>query len=121
LEFEATNNVVEYEALLLGFELENEMDTKFLEAFGDSELIIFQVKDTYSTKSEQLKRYKLAILSLIDHFEAFSINVIPIKQNDLVDTLVVNVSYSQLINITASTDIKMEILYRASILYNYDH
>jgi ribonuclease HI len=55
LEFEATNNVVKYEALLLGLELANEMGIKFLEFFGDSELIIFQVKNKYSTKNERLK------------------------------------------------------------------
>jgi ribonuclease HI len=44
LEFEATNNVVEYESLLPGLELAKEMGIKFLEVFGDSKLIIFQVK-----------------------------------------------------------------------------
>ena len=44
LEFEATNNVAEYEALLLGIELAKDMGIKFLSIKGDSYLIVQQIK-----------------------------------------------------------------------------
>ena len=40
LEFNATNNVAEYEALLLGLELCKEKGIKRLEVKGDSDLVI---------------------------------------------------------------------------------
>ena len=43
LEFEATNNVAEYEALLLGIEIAKDMGIKLLNIKGDSDLIV-QVK-----------------------------------------------------------------------------
>ena len=40
LVFEATNNVAEYEALLLGLEMARDMGIKILNIKGDSDLII---------------------------------------------------------------------------------
>ena len=40
LEFECTNNLLEYEALLLGLELARDMKIKCLSAIGDSDLVV---------------------------------------------------------------------------------
>ena len=40
LNFECTNNVVEYQALLLGLNDLKDMGVKRIEVFGDSELVI---------------------------------------------------------------------------------
>jgi ribonuclease HI len=40
LDFKVTNNIVEYEALLLGINAAKEMGIKILQAFGDADLII---------------------------------------------------------------------------------
>ena len=40
LKFVATNNVVEYEALLLGLQMERNMNIEFLSVYGDSELVV---------------------------------------------------------------------------------
>jgi ribonuclease HI len=40
LEFEATNNVVEYEALLLGLNLAKNLGNKILKIIGDSDLVV---------------------------------------------------------------------------------
>ena len=47
LEFEATNNVAEYEALLLGLEIAKDMGIKMLNIRGNSDLIILQVKNHF--------------------------------------------------------------------------
>jgi ribonuclease HI len=44
LEFDCTNNIVEYEALLLGLELAREMGIKVLKVIGDSDLVVLQVR-----------------------------------------------------------------------------
>jgi hypothetical protein len=48
LEFEITNNVAEYEALVLGLRAAKEMGIKEMTVFGDAELIIQQVKKCLS-------------------------------------------------------------------------
>lgn len=41
LSFECTNNIVEYEALLIGLNLAMKHGIKLLSVFGDSKLIIY--------------------------------------------------------------------------------
>ena len=50
LEFEPTNNVAEYEALLLGLETSKDMGIKMLSISVDSDLIIIQVKNEFACK-----------------------------------------------------------------------
>jgi hypothetical protein len=50
LEFDTTNNISEYEALLLGLKVAKDMGIDKLSVFGDSELIIHQIKNIYQTK-----------------------------------------------------------------------
>ena len=47
LEFEASNNVTEYEALLLGLETTKDMGIKMLNIKGDSDLVVLQIKNQY--------------------------------------------------------------------------
>ena len=58
LEFDASNNVAEYEALLLGLEIAKDMGIHVLSIKGDLDLIISQVKGTFACKSERLKKYR---------------------------------------------------------------
>jgi ribonuclease HI len=57
LEFEVTNNVAEYEALVLGLRVAKEMGIREMAVFGDAELILQQVKNIYKTKHPHLKNY----------------------------------------------------------------
>ena len=59
LEFEATNNVTEYEALLLGLEMTKNMGIKMLSISDDSDLIILQVKNEFACKCKRLKSIKM--------------------------------------------------------------
>jgi ribonuclease HI len=45
LEFDTTNNVVEYESLLLGLELVRDMGIRVLVVVGDPKLVVKQVKN----------------------------------------------------------------------------
>jgi hypothetical protein len=51
LEFEATNNVAEYEALVLGLRATREMGIQEIAVFGDAELVVQQVRNTYQAKN----------------------------------------------------------------------
>jgi ribonuclease HI len=81
LEFDATNNVVEYEAPLLDLEIAKDMGIKILNIKGDSYLVILQVKNKYACKSDWLKRYRNAIWDTIQLFDAIDLISIPREHN----------------------------------------
>ena len=52
---EATNNVAEYRALLLGIELAKELGADEAEFIADSKLIVEQVRGNWKVKQEHLR------------------------------------------------------------------
>jgi hypothetical protein len=58
LEFNCTNNVAEYEALILGLNLAIDKGATILEVKGDSDLIVSQVLMRFAAKNEKLKKYR---------------------------------------------------------------
>ena len=52
LNFEAANNMVEYEACIAGMEALRELRVKEAEVFGDSTLVIAQAKKLWKVKEE---------------------------------------------------------------------
>jgi ribonuclease HI len=121
LEFDATNNVVEYETLFLGLEIAKDMGIKILNIKGDSNLVIVQVKNKYACKSERLRRYINAIWDAIEFFDSMDIIVIPRDQNSLVDSLAIATSTLQPSEYLIKGKGKLEINFRQSVLDNIDH
>lgn len=87
LEFECTNNIVEYEALVQGLYKEIGLDIKYLQVFRDSEIVIKQVRNTNHYLFGHLKHYQSLVQDLTSHFLAFNISPIPRLQNGSVDLL----------------------------------
>lgn len=59
LEFLASNNVAEYEALVIGVDLKKKkLDIRRLKIFGDSQLVVGQVNEEYTIKDERMEAYK---------------------------------------------------------------
>ena len=77
LEFECTNNTVEYKALVQGLYKAIGLGLKYLQVFGDSEIIIRQVRNTIHCLSGHLKHYQSLVQYLTKHFIAFNISLIP--------------------------------------------
>jgi ribonuclease HI len=73
LEFSCTNNEVEYEALIQGMILAQEMKIEQLIVIGESELVINQVTQRYKIKKERLKLYFKRINELMESFNSFNI------------------------------------------------
>jgi ribonuclease HI len=93
LEFETTNNVAEYEALVLGLRAAKEMGIEEVAVFRDAELIVQQVRNAYRVKHPRFRSYKNEVWDLIDNFFlAFNISFIPREENTLADSLVVSAS-----------------------------
>ena len=55
LSFTCTNNIVEYEVLLLGLKEAIKHNIKCLHVIGDFELVVSQVRMSYASKNKRLK------------------------------------------------------------------
>ena len=85
---EATNNVAEYRALLLGLQCAAELGAREVEVVGDSELIARQVQGIYKVKNAALKPLYEQALTALARFESWSIRTVPREQNAHADALV---------------------------------
>ncbi|XP_030969633.1 uncharacterized protein LOC115989899 [Quercus lobata] len=57
LQYQTTNNEVEYEALLKGLELAKSVEADSILVLGDSQLVIGQVNGTCEAKEDRMKKY----------------------------------------------------------------
>ena len=82
-----SNNVVEYNALLIGMQIADKIGVKNLEAYGDSKLIINQVRGEYEVRHEDLVPYHNATIHMVEKFRNFYIDHILRQQNAHADAL----------------------------------
>jgi len=82
-----SNNVTKYNALLIGLQLAQQMGIRYLEAYGDSKLIISQVKGEYEVRHEDLISYHHATIHLANTFDGFYISHVSRLQNTKIDAL----------------------------------
>jgi ribonuclease HI len=92
LNFQCTNNIVEYEALILGLQLLKKLGAKRISIHGDSELIIKQIKGEYSAKHPRLRAYMNVVLDFLECFIEYDLSAIPRDQNILADGLATSAS-----------------------------
>ena len=68
LNFHCTNNVAEYEALMLGLKLLKKVGAKQIMVRGDSKLIIKKIKGEYPAKHPMLRSYRNNVLDALQCF-----------------------------------------------------
>nr|GEV87694.1 reverse transcriptase domain-containing protein [Tanacetum cinerariifolium] len=85
--FDATNNETEYEALIAGLRIAEQMGVKNLQANVDSCLVANQGDRTYDAKEVEMIRYPEKVITLTNSFNAFSIRQIPRSENKKADAL----------------------------------
>ena len=95
LEFEASNNVVEYEALILGLETAKDMGIKMLNIKGDSDLVVLQIKNQYQCKNDSLRKYRNSTWDTMEWFIAHKIQKVHREMNGLASKLAVATSTLQ--------------------------
>jgi ribonuclease HI len=84
----ATNNVAEYQALLLGIERAAGLGASELELIGDSELIVRQVRGEYKVKDEKLRGLHAQVRRALEGFDRWSIDHVRREDNAEADRLV---------------------------------
>lgn len=83
----ATNNVAEYEALLMGLEALVQMGRRKVCVQSDSQLLVRQLNGEYRVKDEKLKVLFQRAVNLLRRFEAYRILHVPRELNKLADRL----------------------------------
>jgi ribonuclease HI len=84
---EATNNVAEYRALLLGIELARELGADEVEFVGDSKLIVEQVKGNWKVKQEHLRPLHTKTRDALRNLPNWSIRHVKRGENERADQL----------------------------------
>ncbi|CAL0322726.1 unnamed protein product [Lupinus luteus] len=85
--FDSTNNIAEYEACAMSLQAVLERKVKILEVFGDSALVIHQLKEEWETRDSKLVPYKEYIQRMAEQFERIDFYHIPREDNRLADAL----------------------------------
>jgi ribonuclease HI len=92
LEFKATNNMAEYEALIFGLLVALSLGIRQLLVKGDSQLIIKQVRRECSYNEPRLAAYLLHVRKLEKDFTALKLQHVPQADNSAADDLSVRAS-----------------------------
>jgi ribonuclease HI len=92
LEFKATNNMAEYEALIFGLSVALSLGIRQLLVKGDSQLIIKQVRGECSCNEPRLAAYLLHVRKLEKDFTALELQLVPQTDNSATDELSVRAS-----------------------------
>jgi ribonuclease HI len=82
-----TNNVAEYEALLLGLERARQLGAEEVAVFADSELMIRQLQGTYRVKNEGLKPLYEQAVRHLEAFQRYTLQHIPRAENKEADEM----------------------------------
>ncbi|XP_019196045.1 PREDICTED: uncharacterized protein LOC109189877 [Ipomoea nil] len=85
---QCSNNVAEYQALILGLEIAADMKQLRIKIYGDSKLIINQVLSLYEVKKAELVPYNNYVKILMQWLGDVTIDHVPRKENKQADALV---------------------------------
>jgi ribonuclease HI len=85
---EATNNVAEYRALLLGLELARDLGAGEVEVVNDSELVARQIGGEYKVKHAGLRPLYDDAMEALREFDRWAVRSVRREQNTRADELV---------------------------------
>jgi ribonuclease HI len=83
----ATNNVAEYEGLLMGLEALLQMGKRRVRVESDSQLLVRQLNGQYRVKDEKLQALFAKAVAILRQFKEYRIVHIPRELNKLADRL----------------------------------
>ena len=88
LEFLTTNNIAEYEAVLLGLRKLRALGVRRCTVKSDSLIIVGHVEKEFTAKGLELIKYLAAVRRMEKHFTGFTFHHIPRSENTKADELV---------------------------------
>lgn len=87
LDFPASKNVAEYEALVNGLGLAKKMRIPRLQVYSDSQLIVELSNERYAAKDERMSKYRELVREMMREFEQISLVKVPCGENSRADEL----------------------------------
>ena len=87
LNFSATNNEAEYEALLKGMVMVQKMGGKAVRAFSDSKPVVGQVRSDLEARDSRMQEYLGQVRSIKEKFEVFDLSHVPRSGNTHANSL----------------------------------
>ena len=106
LQFPATNNEAEYEAIVTGLRVEKALGTKNLFLQSDSKLVIRQRKGEYEAKEDKMQKYLRLTNHQTQKFDQVDFTQVPRNQNLEADEVARQASSGEG---TMLPDLKMEV------------
>jgi ribonuclease HI len=82
-----TNNIAEYQALILGLGEALGRGATAISIYLDSELLVRQIQGIYRVKNPALKPLMAEIRDLLDRFDTWQVEHVPRSENALADGL----------------------------------
>ncbi|XP_059597125.1 uncharacterized protein LOC132254755 [Vitis vinifera] len=102
-----TNNIVEYEACIIGLETALELGIRQMEVFGDSNLVFKQIQGDWKTRDVKLRSYHTHLELLVARFDDLRYVHLPRVQNRFVDVLA---------TLASSVDISIDVVVRPLLI-----
>jgi hypothetical protein len=87
IHFAASNNVVEYEALVHGLKVSKDIGIHRIMCFGDSDLVIQQCSGIWDAHDANMGSYHFLVQQLSGYFEGCEFRHVPRAQNEATDAL----------------------------------
>ena len=82
-----TNNRAEYEALIGGLEVAAEYGFDAVDVYGDSELVLKQLRGEYDVNVPELRERRVRAMELLERFDDWVLQHVPRELNDRADAL----------------------------------
>ncbi|RVW15703.1 Retrovirus-related Pol polyprotein from transposon 17.6 [Vitis vinifera] len=101
------NNIVEYEACILGLETALELGIRQMEVFGDSNLVLRQIQRDWKTRDVKLRPYHAYLELLVGRFDDLRYTRLPRAQNQFADALT---------TLASSVDISIDVVIRPLLI-----
>ncbi|XP_017982373.1 PREDICTED: uncharacterized protein LOC108663285 [Theobroma cacao] len=87
LNFNCTNNIAEYKALVMGLQAAIEMKADVIDVYGDLALVICQMRGEWETRDSKLVPYKKLVTELSKQFKEINFNHLPQEENQIANAL----------------------------------
>ncbi|GKB15777.1 reverse transcriptase domain-containing protein, partial [Tanacetum coccineum] len=116
--FDATNNEAEYEALIAGLRIAEQIGVKNLQTNLDSRLVANQVNGFYIAKEPAMIQYLEKVKTLSRSFKKFSIKQVPRSENKKADALrkIASTSFAHLTKQVWVEELKKKSINEAEVL-----
>ncbi|KAG8488270.1 hypothetical protein CXB51_018004 [Gossypium anomalum] len=120
LDFDYTNNMAEYDACIMRIRAAIERKIRVLEVYGDSALVVYQLKGEWETRDPKLINYRELVRDLIKVFDDIIFFYLSRDENQMADALATLASMIRVNGQENMKQIRMGIYEAPAHCYNID-